>query len=220
METWAVLGTPTAEDKAADPQQRFRPLLDGAGPDVAFHDDDGQVMSYDAVGLEVTAGGALPGGASGTVLAGSPAPAAQLHLTDRRAVAVAPDTPDAGRHLVAQADFLCLSFVLHRADPNDGARRIVEVGVLTGEPGERAVEVFATSVEAEDVEAVTQGIYARTRMVQSRNGLRPATPEMMHALMIAGPVRTGDVTRVDFALSNLTMAELARLAYPRRYAAG
>lgn len=205
MQTWVVLGAAVPADDIFDPQQRLRPVLEGSGPEIAWHDDDGQVISYDAVGLEVTA--------AGLSLAASPG-AAEFHLTDRRVLVVARDGDGPGRHLLAQADLMCLCLVRTTADAGDDSRRRLEIGALTGGG---TVEVFATSVDAEDVEAIAQGVHAKTRGAQSRGNLRPVTPEMMDALVRTLLTRSGTECRADFATANVTIPQLAALAYPRRY---
>ena len=210
MNTWVIHG-PEGPRAAPlhDPNQRIRTKLDGA--EVDWHDDDGQVMSFDGVA------GALE--VDGHRFASLRADGVSVHATDRRVIFVLADldpacvpggtSAEGALRLACQVDFLCLSELSYGPADGEPGRDLLTLAVRTGEGD--AVEQLALIADTEEVDFMVQAVHARTRSAQYRGSVRPLTPEGLQSLLEA-TLRAGAGRKTaSFGVSSVSLAELAAL---------
>lgn len=240
MECWTILADDGEfDDLVHDPDQRTRPALASNRRTVNWLPADGRVISHAAAGFEILINDHghktvldVPGQESQILVTDrrvvlwmsdvDPGAGLATGLADFAAGGVVGTLRDFGRwstgktgtrakyHLAAQIDYMSLAFVRYYQATTWPARSLLYLGVLTGEPAPRVLEIVALSISRkDDVGEIARGILTRAKAVQKHEEMRPLTPLQRDGLAKARFERNGDGFMVTLANTAIPLTELA-----------
>jgi hypothetical protein len=241
MQTWTLLSeSGEFYDPADDPQQRVRPILAGKGPTIGWRPDDGRVSCHPAFGIEIKINS--NGFKTVANVAGSASlyvtdrrivlvisdvdqePGLARGVGDMLSLGTSETLRDlfrsaSGRaglrdkfHLAAQIDYLSMALVRYYKTSMWGARSLLDVAALTGEPAPRVLEIVNTSfARKQDIAAIAGDIFARTRAAQMLESLRPLTQLQRQRLSETKFEKSGDGFLASFGTTCMPLTQLEGL---------
>lgn len=96
-------------------------------------------------------------------------------------------------HLAAQIDYMSMAFVRYYKTNIWGARSLLDVGALTGEPAPRVLEIINTSFDRkQDIASIARDIFARAKLAQMAEGSRSLTELQRESLAQSNFQKSGD----------------------------